>query len=460
MKTNRIFLYAAALMMAVACGKEAPVEPVIPDEDTNDEVEVTPQPEYAVSFTAYTEDAPDSKATIGTNSNSRPQTFWENGDVISVYSSANMNTSSRSSYMFSTQLEENSTSAVFGYDGEDFEPSNVYFAIYPHTEEKRAVNFSDKRMAQVEIPTVQTLVAGSFDRDAMVMVAYTEDPSELHFKNAVALVKFRVADANILSGTIEADDPLSGVFRGDLDESNEPVMTVYNQPKSNFVNFSSAEPLVVGQDYYVAVRPTTLANGFHVSLNGILVKSYPSVAAFERNTIYDLGTLAIPSDAENVLQLIFDFKDAAKMSEWPTSNKLEQYEATDQINVTYSLNGVDYEFVLSNPLNASENFPYFNSRATPTRLAITNYRYVGLPMVAGYKLSAVQMVCAVVGTGCGISSALGNGSAAPTFISGGEVAAKTNFNLNGTAADTQCWIWCKGDYGVEILTLTYTQVTE
>ena len=240
MKTNRIFLYAAALMMAVACGKEAPAEPVIPDEGANDEVVVTPEPEYAVSFTAYTEDAPDSKATIGTSSNNKPQTFWENGDLISVYSSANMNTSSRSSYMFSTQLEENSTSAVFGYDGEDFEPSNVYFAIYPHTEENRAVNFSDKRMAQVEIPTVQTLVAGSFDRDAMVMVAYTEDPSELHFKNAVALVKFRVADANILSGTIEADDPLSGVFRADLDESNEPVMTVYNQPKSNFVNFSSA----------------------------------------------------------------------------------------------------------------------------------------------------------------------------------------------------------------------------
>ena len=129
MKTNRIFLYAAALMMAVACGKEAPVEPVIPDEGANDEVVVTPEPEYAVSFTAYTEDAPDSKATIGTNSNNKPQTFWEDGDVISVYSSANMSTSLRSSYLFSTSLNQNSSSATFGYNGDDFEPGEKYMAI-------------------------------------------------------------------------------------------------------------------------------------------------------------------------------------------------------------------------------------------------------------------------------------------------------------------------------------------
>ena len=91
MKTNRLFLYAAALMVTAACAKEVAPEVVTPEINA---------PEYAVSFTAFTENAPEAKATVGTSNAGKPQTFWEDGDKISVYSSANMSTSARSSYIF------------------------------------------------------------------------------------------------------------------------------------------------------------------------------------------------------------------------------------------------------------------------------------------------------------------------------------------------------------------------
>ena len=76
MKTNRLFLYAAALMVTAACAKEVAPEVVTPEINA---------PEYAVSFTAFTENAPEAKATVGTSNAGKPQTFWEDGDKISVY---------------------------------------------------------------------------------------------------------------------------------------------------------------------------------------------------------------------------------------------------------------------------------------------------------------------------------------------------------------------------------------
>ena len=99
MKTNRLFLYAAALMMTAACAKEVPSATVTPETDN--------APEYAVTFTAHTENAPEAKATVAVGTSGKSLTFWENGDVISVYSSANMSTSARSSYLFSTTLAQN-----------------------------------------------------------------------------------------------------------------------------------------------------------------------------------------------------------------------------------------------------------------------------------------------------------------------------------------------------------------
>ena len=482
MKTNRIFLYAAALMMAVACGKEAPAEPVMPDEGANDEVVVTPEPEYAVSFTAYTEDAPDSKATIGTNSNHKPQTFWEDGDVISVYSSG-QTTSSKVGFMFSTKLGANSASAVFGYDGEDFVGGN-YIAVYPYREAGRVVNFvagpygtGDNlpyegdafRIAMADIPSTQTLVAGGFDRSAMLMTAYTEDPAELHFKNAVSLVKFRVADNNVTSGEITTSEPITGRFRADLLVNNdaEPILIDYRQTTYKYVKFTSDVALTTGVDYYVAVRPTTLADGFSISLNEVPVKEFSAadVPAFERNKIYDLGTLTIPSEALKILTLNFDFTDAAAMATWPTVEDLTTLgkDVTYQMSCPYTLDGVQYTFISSQPKDVTtKKWPYFVEESGNNRVVIPNQRYLGLPVIDGYNLTRVSFTV-VSGSESAyvVSDEVASGSGAPNSVGGDTQSGKQGTYTFDLECAEQCWIKVgKAAAAISNMTLTYTPIAE
>lgn len=473
MKINRLFLYAAALVMAVSCGKETPETPKTPADGR-------------VSFTAYTETPPaaepQAKATIELNGNQRPQTFWEDEDKISVYSSANMSTSARSSYIFSTQLEKASASATFGYDGEDFEGGN-YIAIYPHTEATRAVNFTAKlnnetdspkyegtayRIAQVSVPTTQTLVAGGFDRSAMVMTAYTENPSELHFKNAVALVKFNVADADVSSGAIIASGSvISGTFRADIkSDTGEPILVDYDQTVSDRVNFSTGEPLSTETDYYVAVRPDELNEGFKVYLNNVLVKSFTKeqLGSFERNKIYDLGTLTMPEATNETKTLSFDFNQ--EFYGWPTSQSTTTGNKNENLECTYNLEGVNYTFILANPIDAVVKYPY----CTDNSLFHRKYRYLGLPIIDGFTLTGVTFTNASTGANTsralGISSNIASGSGKPEFVEGGELQYVSKnpgpwiYYLEGTSPESQYYLWCTEDTLISNITLTYTQITE
>lgn len=481
MKTNRMFLYAAALMVIAACAKEVAPEVVTPEINA---------PEYAVSFTAFTENAPEAKATVGTSNAGKPQTFWEDGDKISVYSSANMSTSARSSYIFSTSLGQNSTSAVFGYAGEDFEAGEKYIAIYPHREGTRVVNFTAQpdnadptlsrydgdayRMATVDVAVSQTMVAGGFDRSSVVMIAVAENSSELCFKNAVALVKFKVSDA-VESGQIVSPEALiSGRFRADiLAADHTPILVDYKQPTAQTVDFvaNSGETLVPDTEYYVAVRPTELPIGFSVILNGKTVKSYSAeqVPAFERNKIYDLGTLTVPANTADTKTLTFDFTVAASMAEWPTVQAPEGVAASDLVKVPYVIDGVSYEFICANPLEASASFPYFNGSA----LYLNKYRFLGLPAIDGYCLSSVAVTngsskangSRAIGITSCLAKQVGTGEDGQVFVPGGETKPLTGatgtsvtFNLSATEAGVVYYIRnATVATAISDITLTYTK---
>ena len=257
--------------------------------------------------------------------------------MISVYSSNQPTTgttaNNRLGYLFTTTLDNNSTTAIFGYDGEDFVGGN-YIAIYPHKEAGRVVNFTAQpygtgedlpyegdayRMANVDVPSSQTMVAGGFDRSSMIMVAYTENPAELHFKNAVALVKFKVSD-EVSSGQILTPNALiSGKFRADITASDQiPRLVEYGQSTYGYVDFIAPQGQMLEPDteYYVVVSPAELSEGFEVYLNGKSVKSFTAeqVPAFERNKIYDLGTLTVPVSTAETKTLTFDFSIADSMT--------------------------------------------------------------------------------------------------------------------------------------------------
>lgn len=464
MKKTVYLLMAAALTLA-ACTVEPAPETIEPES----EQAVIPGP---TSFTVTLEDNPVSKATLGLNGNAKPQTFWENGDAISVFTSADGTNPSGKSYKFSTTLGANSTSAEFTYDDEAEFGSGSYFAAYPYRNHTRGVNFTAYRMAGNIIPQSQTLVAGDFDKNAMLAVAYTESGSTLSFKNAVALLKFQVAESDIVSGRVEVDaaDAISGTFRADfVPETGEVSLATYSGAASyNYVNFSLPEnaPLATGTDYYVAVRPLSLTSDLKIFLNGKLVKTInvSKLASIQRNKIYNLGTLSTPATPAQLV-LPFDFSGAA-LSGWPTADKWQT--SAGELDCTYPLYGTDYHFFLTDCGNATQARVAWVSNGL---VLYSTWRYVGLPAIAGYKLVKVQGTMSLATNTKRKAAIVKNVAADNTagtiaelheFVTGGESAGWTDngkvytFNLSGTEANTMYYFLCTNtSVGVSNLTLTY-----
>ena len=472
MNIKRILLCTFAAAAVCACQTEK----------LNEIVQETP--EYKVSFVANVEADNSSKAVIGTNAAGKIQTFWENGDKITVYSDGN-GAINKVMYPFETALASPAASAVFGYNGDAFVSGEHYLAIYPHTDgNTRDANFGETRMARVDVPLSQKLVAGGFDRSAAIMLAYSDNLNTMNFMNAVALVKFKVADENIKSGSITAKAAnIAGRFRGDvkLNETGpySTELVEYNSGTTNApsptLNFSveGGAALVTGTDYYVAVRPVALEEGFSVYLDGEFIKTY-YITEFKRNTIYDLGTLSLPEkeeESEDKITLTFDFTTNANFiaagngySAWPTSDKWNS-SAGEDIECGYTLDGVNYGFRLADCPNGTNARIYWNSKGY---LTLGNAsRYVGIPALDGYKLTKVVCLHATTantknGRGLAITSNIVESTATPTYVSGGEpqitksTGDNITFNLDGTSAGTRYYIMCSlTGIGVSKITLVY-----
>lgn len=429
------------------------------------------------------DEAPQSRTVIGQNASGKPQTFWEDGDKISVYSSGNNGegTSNAVLYAFSTSLDAPSASAAFEYDGNDFADGDHYLALYPHTEgSSRAANFANTRMSQVDLPASQKLVAGGFDRSAAIMMAYSDSKENMKFMNAVALVKFQVADDNVKYGSINANGTaIAGRFRGDiiLDENGTPCGTelaTYSSGSTNAptstLNFSveGDAALAKNTEYYVAVRPTALENGFTVSLNGEEVKTF-YITEFKRNTVYNLGTLALPEKEEDELTLLFDFSTDGNFvsagngySAWPTKDKWNA-SAGEDIICGYNLNGVVYDFRLADCIDAKNARIYWDTSKKYLVLANTK-RYVGLPALEGYKLVQIKFKHATSAKTRGISvvTDIVKSTETPIYVSGGNEMKITTtgeyhtFNLSETSPGVRYYLYCSTlSIGISELTLTY-----
>ena len=136
-----------------------------------------------------------------------PPTFWSSGDKISVFSSGQTG-SPLLGYEFFTTLDSSTSSKE--------DKRAVNFTAQPDNRNPKNYEGNAYRIAQVEIPSSQILNAGGLDRNAMAMVAYAKETADLDFKNAVALVKFKVTDSDIVSGQISAADKISGIYRADI----------------------------------------------------------------------------------------------------------------------------------------------------------------------------------------------------------------------------------------------------
>lgn len=204
---------------------------------------------------------------------------WESGDKITIHNGTK-------GYEFSTTDE--GVKAEFSYVGDDFS-GDKFMAVYPAG--NYTADVTAKTVNGIVIPEKQVLVAGTYPKDAAYSVAYTETES-LEFKNAVALLKFKVKGADVTYGCFYADGgkgDITGKYNVDYN-NGEPVLTSVEAKQWADFHMNEAA-LVEGATYYLAVAPATFATGFAMSLNGVEVKKHTGAYTLKRNHIYDLGTL-------------------------------------------------------------------------------------------------------------------------------------------------------------------------
>lgn len=170
--------------------------------------------------------------------------------------------------------------------------------------------------------------------------------------------------------------------------------------------------------------------------------------------------------------LTFDFKTKPG-EDWPIDQN-----APSPTTCIYPLDGVNYSFILIGSTDATAAKIYWHEANQCLTIA-TQYRYLGLPVIEGYTLTTVEFYqsapAATVDRIAAISSnvvsskeAASTGQGDPTFVSGGERKVVSDvgtyvFNLTGTTAGTQYYLYCAKDpagssgYRVQTLTLTYTK---
>ena len=183
--------------------------------------------------------------------------------------------------------------------------------------------------------------------------------------------------------------------------------------------------------------------------DGTAATSYE--AADYRFFIDDLLVEIAPELTDMVLTFDFSEASALKMAQWPNAETRTSYEVGVPVECTYELDGVDYTFILADPLNASLNLPYFNTN----RLTITTQRYLGFPKIEGLRLTKVDMVVHTKGKEWAISSDIASGTNDPTFLEGCGKCTATTFNLKNTTPDGQYYLKVWGGWALTAMTLTY-----
>ena len=173
---------AAILAAAVACAPEL-------IETQNPEIQ---QGGTMVTYSANV-DGGDTKVVL-----EGIQSMWKGEEWIQIVGR-------NGNYWLSSNSSSPSTSATFTYNGEngEFDESDV-FAVYPAGGHDYGRDFQEMTVSNVIVPSSQTPVAGSFDPNAAVAVAYTSGKT-LNFKNVVALLKFTMGSDGVKNVTVWGD---------------------------------------------------------------------------------------------------------------------------------------------------------------------------------------------------------------------------------------------------------------
>ena len=182
--------------------------------------------------------------------------YWESDDSIKVFQG---NTSGK---FVSTLDSPGAVSEFIGstlFEGE----KGDYWAIFPYSSESSLNNNGIK----VVVPSQQTAVAGSLDRNAFCMIARSNF-HEFAFKNICGGIKFSVTAEGVNRVVFKGnnDENLTGTVCVSLDDNGIPVInSLTNASKTIEIRTAEGESFQKGVWYYCSVLPVTLTNGYTIS---------------------------------------------------------------------------------------------------------------------------------------------------------------------------------------------------
>lgn len=169
-------------------------------------------------------------------------------------------------------IKEPAAKANFSFaEGADFYGNSV-FAVYPYTEENKYWIDGDTYGVVANHWTTQEAVAGTYDPEGTVHVAYNNDftaNNNLVFSNLSALIKFTVTDPGVKNLTIYSlgGEALSGPVTYQYD--NGSYVALDKTGGYDYVELYAPKEqyLEVGKSYYIGVIPGTFESGLAVELN-------------------------------------------------------------------------------------------------------------------------------------------------------------------------------------------------
>ena len=174
---------------------------------------------------------------------------WNNGNTIKLYDGT------------TNQVVENTAA-----DGEKgiFTASVVgdeITAVYPSS----LADLSAFGTFSASVTNFQTAVADGVNADYYPMIAVAENTTNLVFRNAAALIKFRVGEDDIREVAFatnggKGDIPISGSFTASVNGKNLDISGY----AGTWINYTApgGGTFTQGVDYYISVLPANLVNGF------------------------------------------------------------------------------------------------------------------------------------------------------------------------------------------------------
>ena len=216
------------------------------------------------------------KTTIDNGSGTERIVKWAVGDEITIYFDDSSVEAAASKAGTSTTFEATTSASA-----------ENYYAVYP-TDAASGLTTGDPDVLNVAVPAAQD---GSFAKANIAVAKTTAADKSFAFKNATALVKFSVGDGYTKAVfTGNKGESLAGTVPVTFGSTDITLGEVVNPAKKIVVNLNGAG------EYYFAVLPVDLTEGFSIALYDMSGDTTPAAYVLkehniERSHILNLGAI-------------------------------------------------------------------------------------------------------------------------------------------------------------------------